>query len=360
MRNSNTLFPMDDADDNDKKPSRKANKISAPPNRPKPKKAAVAAVRVIWMTLDEWAKVPANPFQKQNRAKRTNIAHLRNFVDDHASVRMGIYPDGSRCKIDGHTRCDIWQNRPWLVDFIPARLRVECVPVKNDADAAARFNRVDNRKNAKNAADDVHGSFRLAGVNTASVFFQNANNIKAGLNYAYGVVMSNLLSEISPQERAARLKKTTIDDQVRHFFAALNALDAVHVNRAKLPAPFVTAFLIAYEKHGDDIVSFFQRVNAGTYGVKQGKKMCPIAAIERERDLHSGGGQQQHMELVVKVLGALDRYMQGNFTRPDYQPNVDMQKVMTVDIDQYLVRDKARRTGRTVEKRRGNGNRNNG
>lgn len=354
MRNSKT--PAEAGNNGDNNPSRKANKVSAAQNRPRPKKVSVDAVRVIWMTPEEWAKVPPNPFQKENRAKRSNIEHLRHFVEEHATVRMGVYPDGRRCKIDAHTRCDIWQNRPWLVDFIPARLRVECFPVKDDADAADRFKRVDNRKSAKNAADDVHGSFRLAGVSTESVFFQNAANIKSGLTYAYGVVMANLLSELSPQERAARLKKSTIDDQVQHFFDALNALDALNVNRAKLPAPFVTAFLVAYEKHGDDIISFFRRVNEGTHGVKQGKKMCPIAAIERERDLHVGGAQAKHMELVVKVLGALDRYMQGNFLSPEYQPKVNMQKIMTVDIDQYLVRDKARRTGRTIGRRRNGGN----
>jgi hypothetical protein len=333
-----------------------ARKTKTEPAKSKPAKhqpttVAVAPIRIIWMTPKEWAKVPPNPFQKQNRAKRTNVAHLRHFEEEHATVRMGIYPDGRLCKIDAHTRSDIWENRPWLVDFIPARLRVECYPVKDDAEAAARFQRVDNRKSAKNAADDVHGSFRLAGISTESTFFRNASNIKSALTYAYAVVMANLLSELSPQERAAKLKQSTIDDQVRHFAAALNALDALNVNRSKLPAPFVTAFLVAYERHGTNIISFFQRVNAGTYGIKHGKKMCPIAALERERDRHVGGGQDAHISLTVQVLGALEKYMEGDFKKALYQPKVDIERLMTVDIDQYLVREKVRRTGRTCKNR---------
>ena len=302
------------------------------------------------MSVAQWAAVPRNPFQKEKRDERRNIDHLFVFIKEHAIARMGIYPDGRVCKIDCHTRGRLYHERPELVDNPPSFLNVECFPVRDDAHAAERFKAVDNKKTAKNASDDVHGAFRLAGVSTESSFFQNANNIKAGLGYAYGVVMAAVLSELSPHDRAAKMKTVTIDDQVAYFINALNALDSVDVNRAKLPAPFITAFLIAYEKHGADVVPFFKRINEGTHGVKLGKKMCPIAAIEYERDTHKGAGQVQHMLFVTKVLGALDRYLEGNFSRPDYKPKVNMQKVMTVDLDQYLVRAKARRTGRTKKK----------
>lgn len=310
-----------------------------------PKTAKVEPIKIVWMTPAEWAKIPANPFQKENRAKRTNVEHLRHFVEEHATVRMGIYPDGSKCKIEGHTRSDIWQNRPWLVDFIPARLRVECYPVEDDKHAAERFRRVDNRKTSKNAADDVHGSFRLHGIPTESSFFKSASNIKTSLQYAYAVVVDSTAPE---NGKKIEVSKSTIDDHVTMFRDALIALDEVNVTRTKLLAPFITAFLLAYTKHGDSIISFFKRVNAGTYGCKTGNKMCPIAAIERERDKWKGGGQDQHMDLTVCVLGALDTFMEGgDFTNPEYRPPIAMQKVMKVDLTQYLLRAKAKRTGRT-------------
>lgn len=328
----------------DEGPSRKAKKVAAMPKPKMPKPVSVEPIKVIWMTPEQWHQVPANPFQKENRAKRTNVEHLRRFVEEHATVRMGIYPDGRRCKIEGHTRDDIWANRPWLVDHIPERLRVECYHVENDEHAAERFRRVDNRKTSKNAADDVHGSFRLHGIPTTSKFFQNASNIKSSLQYAYDVVVSST----APTSATASKQKSTIDDHVVLFREALTALDAIDVNRARLLAPFITAFLLAYTKHGADIVPFFARVNAGTYGRKSGKQMCPVAAIERERDLWKGGGMQQHMDLAVQVLGALDTYMSAaNFLADDYQPKVAMQKVMKVDLDHYLLRAKAKRTGRT-------------
>lgn len=317
-----------------------------------PEYVPVAPVRIIYMTPKDWAKVPANPYQKENRAKRKNVSHLFTFAEEHATVRMGIYPCGKRCKIDAHTRSDIWENRPYLVDKIPERLRVECYNVADDEEAAERFKRCDNRASAKNASDDVHGAFRLQGIPTESDFFKSANNIKAALFYAYEIVMRGppallLRNGIQLEDFDPNPQSATIDDYVTVFKEALAEIDKIHVNRSKLKAPFITAFLVAYMKHGKTISSFFRKVNEGSHGEKHGRKMCPIAAIERERDRWRGGGKSAHIELVVKVLGALETYMEGDFTNPDYKPAVKMEKIMTVDLAKYLTSKNAKRTGRT-------------
>lgn len=295
----------------------------------------------IRMTIAQWAAVPRNPFQKAKRDTARKLDHLYNFKKEHATVRMGIYPDGRCCKIEGHSRCRLYTERPDLVDKLPKYLTVECYPVRDDAHAAERFRIVDNKKTAKNAADDVHGSFRLAGIPTESKFFQSASNIKSALQYAYGIVADSGF--------ARKMKSAaTLEDWVATFKEALAALDTVNVNRDRLCAPFITAFLLGYTKHGEDILPFFNRVNAGTHGRKDGKKMCPIAAIEHERDVWRGGGVEKHMELTATVLGALDTFMESaRFREEDYIPKVKMQKVMRVDLDQYLLRAKSKRTGRT-------------
>ena len=296
--------------------------------------------------------VPRNPIQKKRRDTARKIDHLFKFIKEHADARMGIYPDGRTTKIDCHSRSRLYCEAPELVDRVPKFLNVACYPVRDDAHAAERFRVVDNKKTAKTAADDVHGSFRLRGIPTESKFFQSANNIKAALSYAYGIVAA---STLPTNARPVNKQDATIDEQVNVFFDALAALDGIDVNTGKMNAPFVTAFLLAYTKHGDDVVPFFKRINAGSYGRKNGKKMCPIAAIERERDLAKGrlGSSVSHMELVTKILGALDTYMEGaNFRSDDYQPRVDMQKIMKVDLSRYLLQNKAKRTGRTVNNKK--------
>jgi hypothetical protein len=304
---------------------------------------------VVRMTVAQYHYgVPRNPFQKERRDTARKLDHLFKFRKEHSMARMGIYPNGDVCKIDCHSRARLYCEHPELVDHPPAFLNVECYPVRDDEHAAERFRIVDNKKTAKNAADEVHGSFRLRGIPTTSKFFQSASNIKSALSYAYDIVVSSTTPDGTPT-----MKHTaTIDDYVNMFYDALTALDALNVNSSRLKAPFVTAFLLAYTKHGEDIVPFFRKLNAGNYGRKNGKKMCPIAAVERESDKWRGGGQENHMDLTAQILGALDTYMEAaNFRDENYQPAVDMQKIMKVDLSLYLVQNRAKRTGRTTANR---------
>ena len=318
------------------------------PNMPEgakmPKIIDVKPVERIFMTPEEWFNVPDNPIQKEKRASRPNIGHLRKFVEEHASVRLGVLPNGAQFKIEGHTRSRIWKFAPWLVDFIPSQLTVDVYPCKNFKEAAERFRRVDNPAAVKNATDEVHGSFKLMRVATKSKFFQNASNIKSPLGYAFECLYKALFDETT------NYKDHSIDEMVDAFKDALNALDGINVNRNLMPAPFVMAFLLAYTKHGNDIVPFFEKINAGTYGRRDGKKHCCIAKTEKAREDHSGGGKKQHLALASQVLGALDKYMEGDYKNPDYVPPISIERIIAVDLNAYLTREKSRRTGRTVGK----------
>lgn len=356
------------AGDGDEKPSRRANKIkmqagkNKAPKMPKLPKFTAEEYRIdtdapaptIRMTVEQWYHVPPNPFQKAGRDKRAGLAaKLGCFMRENATVTMGIYPDGSVCKINGHGRGRLYFEQPELVDRVPRYLTVVCLPVRDAEHAAQRFRIVDDKQSAKNASDDVHGAFRLRGIPTTSRFFQRANKLKSALQYAYEIVSDSTETSIT----RTPAKKASIDDFVDMFVDALVQLDAIDVKIDKLSAPFITAFLLAHTKHGDVIVPFFARINDGGYGRKTGKLMCPIAAIERERDRTQLGGKSQHMELVSKVLGALDTYMESaRFSAENYLPQINMQKVMKVDLDQYLLRQKAKRTGRTKKNKQADEN----
>lgn len=316
----------------------------------------------IQLTIAQWYNVTRNPYQKETRDTARDISHLYRFIKEHATVKMGVYPDGKVCKIDGHTRGRLYYERPELVDRVPKFLAVECFPVRDDAHASQRFIVADNSKTAKNAADDVHGALRLAGVTMKSKFCCNATNIKTALGYAYEVWYKATFNE------TVKIRDVETVIQVKRFKDALLALDRIDVNRGRLKAPFIMAFLLAHKKFSSNLLNlskspssinlfpvleFFRRINNGNYGVKKGKMMCPIAAIEIESLKHVGGGRATHLKLVVQVLGALATYMQdSNCKSLDYEPAMSMEKVMTVELDKYLLQLNAKRTGRTIEKRR--------
>ena len=302
---------------------------------------------IIQMTIEQWYNVPRNPCQKEERDTSRKLGYLYKFIKEHATARMGVYPDGRVCKIDCHSRGRLYYEQPELVDRVPKFLNVECYPVRDDEHAAHRFDVVDNRKTSKNAADNVHGAFRMAGVPTTSKFFRTASNIKAALGYAYEVWHRSF------HGKTVKSADVPTVVQVKRFKEGLAALDRIAVNRNNLTAPFIMAFLLGHKKHLNStaVVQFFAKINEGTHGQRKGKKMCPIAAIEKERDGHVAGGREQHVKLASAVLGALDTYMVGYRSDPNYLPAMNMQKVMTVDLDQYLIRANAKRTGRTLVKR---------
>jgi hypothetical protein len=73
--------------------------------------------------------------------------------------------------------------------------------------------------------------------------------------------------------------------------------------------------------------------------------MDPVFAVENMLRNRQGKAREEHLECVAQILGALDTYMLGVFERPDYAPKVNMQRIMSVDLRQYLVAERSKRTG---------------
>ena len=71
---------------------------------------------------------------------------------------------------------------------------------------------------------------------------------------------------------------------------------------------------------------------------------------DEEEDAGGDGAGEDHKAAAAVILGALDTYMKGRYTNPDYVPAMNMQKIMTVDLQQYLLKEKTKRTGRTLDR----------
>jgi hypothetical protein len=303
----------------------------------KPKTINVTGLKSIYMTPADWIKVPANPIQKPNRASRRRNDHLRTFNETHARVYMAQYPNGKRCKLDGHGRSFVWEHE--LSDFIPSRVQVFIVPVKNDAEAEKYFRYFDSREAGKNASDNVHGALKHHDVPTNSAMFQSSNGIATPLGYAF-----EIFNAATSATTHVATSKATVYDHVSAFKEQLAALDDLADRCGSIKPPMIAAFVLAHMKHGDKIVSFFERVCKKS-GVKMGRKMDPIFAVEKMLADRRGKAREEHLECVAQILGALDTYMLGAFERPEYAPKVNMQRIMSVDLRQYLVADKSKRTG---------------
>jgi len=333
-----------------KEGSAKAEKNAAPPKpKPKPRVERVIDFKMIRMSVADWIKVPNNPLQKSTRASRPNATHLRAYDRQHQLVHMAVFPNGERRKLDGHGRGFVWEHL--LSDAVPDHVQVICVPVKNDKEAGIEFWKYDGQKSAKRAEDYIFGSFKAHNIPTESTFFQRARGIKAALRYAFEV------KNASMAQPTVSTRQATIDDHVEAFAGALAALDAIDArftatkaNPISFAGPVTMAFLLAFTKHGRGIVPFFEQLNDDNSGHTKGKMMDPFAAVKRFCSTTKIGAGEDHKAAAAVILGALDTYMKGRYTNPDYVPAMNMQKIMTVDLQQYLLKEKTKRTGRTLDR----------
>lgn len=333
------------AGNDDDKPGRKSRKArKAAPAVSKPKTISVTGLASIYMSVADWIRVPRNPIQKANRASRRRNDHLRTFNDTHARVYMAQYPNGKRCKLDGHSRAHVWEHG--LSDYVPSRVQVFIVPVKNDAEAEKYFRYFDSSEAGKNASDNVHGALKHHRVPTNSALFQNSRGIATPLGYAFEIFNSATSSTTH-----VATSKATVYDHVGAFKSQLVALDGLADRCGAIVPPMIAAFTLAHMKHGDKIVNFFERV-CRKDGVKVGKKMDAVCAVETLLAERRGKAREEHLECVAQILGALDTYMLGQFERAEYAPKVNMQRIMSVDLRQYLLSDKSKRTGAGRGKKR--------
>lgn len=325
--------------------------------KPKPKIMRIPTFRRIFMTVAQWIAVPNHFTQKEGRDTRPSATHLDHLDPKHAIVHMAVYPDGTREKLDGHGRARRWSDG--TVDFVPDRVQVLCVPVKDKADSDRQFWHFDGKKACKRAEDYVYGALMRAQITANSKFFQIARGLATPLRYAFEVLNA------ATEKTTVSNKNSTLDDHVGAFREALIALDEIDPrytvtknNPCTFAGALTTAFLLAYTKHGAVIVPFFKKLSDGDIGKTDGKLKDPYFAVKDFLRDFKIGAHEDHLEAVENILGALDTWMEGNYKHPNYEPKMDMQKIMRVDLSQYLLRKKAKRTGRTKSQR--NTRRNNG
>lgn len=322
------------------------------------------------MTVKQWIAVPNNPAQDPERAKRPNNWHLRKYHPELAKVMMAEYPDGSTCKINGHSRCYMWAEGK--VDFIPEMLNVEVVQVTDRIDAMSKLGIEDSSEAVKQAPDNVYLGFRLNDVPAESTFFKSGRNFATPLQYAfrhlsldarqaaadkYGLVR---IAESNGSKRSRN--KADVGTHIAALRPQLISLDAFATKylTSKPSAPLITSYLMAHLKYGEKIVNFYERV-VSKAGVKIGTKSDAVNMVwdliqkapKTHKNVHvnnsplSGaitlGAQAAHILVVEKILGALEKFMEGPFERPDYVPKVNMIHNTAVELNTYLLPGKPKK-----------------
>lgn len=259
------------------------------------------------MSVSEWSRVPDNPVQRDTEFHAKRAKHLHQPSPMHRFVTMAELPDGSRFKVDGHTRSYLWDRneiaRPQtvLVDII------DCPDIET---VELLYEHFDNQGAAETAAEQLSGAVRREGLEFQSAMMRRYR-FGSGLKRAY------LLSHpVRPNTSWRELPFTF--DAVSAFADELIWLDSLSPLPTWFPRGIITAFLITMRRAGEDGIAFW-RAYAGDQGEKSKGRMDAVQALYEEvlganrpaKGTMASLSQPWQDALYAKALTAFEGYREG-------------------------------------------------
>jgi len=249
----------------------------------------------IEMTAAEWAAIPDNPIQRNTELHARRAKHLRNPSPFHRFVDMAVLPDGTRFKIDGHTRSWLWEQRQIP---IPETVIVDCWSVPDVNAVELLYGHRDNPMAAETSVEQLTGAVKLYGLDFETAFLR-AGQFGSGLKRAYFHVKGQARPE---QWRELPLTFAAIE----MFQEELMWLDGLGPVQRRWPGGLITGFLVTMRRAGEAGLEFWQAYSDNK-GVKMEGRMDAVQALSEEvlgLNPHRSRLKQTQETLYVRTIGA--------------------------------------------------------
>lgn len=368
MRNSNTLFPMDGADDNDKKPSRKANKVALSKRvvdwstrRMALAMAVIAKIghtitgidgkdyvvaesarrkiaslvrnhpaadlpASIYLTQKEWQSIPPCPIQRDTERHFQKCREKFFAVTvSQKTVYIAVQDNGDIYKLEGHTRTHGWENGLVAEDKIPELMNVVIHFTGDLAGTINDYKTFDDSTQTKNGSDQLFAAYRENDLHPMpGGFLYKCTGVVDALRKAFELLSQHKLIGATMLKRATEtpnLKKKCLpklEECVKRFKPALKVLDKLNPPASLFKGAVTRAFLLAYTKYvvlgfGDSdteqkLIEFFTKYRDGITKRVNGK----FDTVENFRAIHAedGGAEKIRANKVTRLLGAIERYIE--------------------------------------------------
>lgn len=269
--------------------------ISPPADKP------YRRLKTIEMEVGEWIGIPRNPRQRNEvvRIEKSRVAHLLTPDEIHRVVAMAILPDGSRLKVDGHTRTACW--KMGLVEP-PKTLLVdvwECA----DIDAAQQlYDRFDNTFAAETGTDRVTGAYLQAGISPKSPMLKDGEISTAARE------LHHYLFRTSPSKET---KNAVINESIIRFAKEIELLDTVTPTRSRFPGGVVMGALITLANEPATALDFWTDYAADA-GHKSNGRMDAVQALsERVSSDKRRGSRASNIQTMSAAVAAVGGYATG-------------------------------------------------
>lgn len=255
----------------------------------------VARGATVLMTPAQWALVQDNPRQRNTEAHAKKAKHLHKLHPTHAEVHIGILPDGSTYKLDGHTRDLLWRTGKVSA---PQMLNVHTWHCTSLQDACDLYGTFDNQAAAETSTDRVSGAVRENQVAFSSGLMRSGRYVSA-LRVVHGMLYQGPASEY---------------DMIKKWKLELLLLDACAPANDKFLSGVIVAALLTFACHGGKAQDFWTRYARGD-GVKVGDVRDGVQALQdrivRLRLNKSIAGAGALKEIIGVSLSGYERHFDG-------------------------------------------------
>ena len=220
-------------------------------------------VKQVKMKPDEWFKIKDNPKQRDTiaHAKKALKHHLSEYCETQSRIAAAELPDGTRYKLDGHTRSAIWESGDLQA---PKILYCDLYIVQNMEQIQSLYNCFDNQHAAENATDRLASALNLHGVSNNSRVFR-AGGTTTALKTLYCLNTRGLV-------------RIDVADAVLVFKKSLNIIDKANFSHFKFPAPVIAAMILTIHNDGANAINFWKDYSEDL-GKKTPKKFDAIYCL---------------------------------------------------------------------------------
>lgn len=259
-------------------------------------------IAVVPMTVAEWISVPDNPIQRNTAARAARADHLKIFEPLHAEVSMAVLPDGSRFKLDGHTRAHKWASGE--VRNLPHIVEVKVYACRSLNAVMRLYGRYDSKLAVDTVTDQVFGAVRRAEITFRSPM------MRAG---KFSNAVKQLYGEIFSHDSSIWAEPSAMAEAISLFRDELVLLDSVDPGPKRLTAGLVQAALATFMHDGENALPFWRAV-ALDQGQKGTERMDAVyalsAAVASEQAKRS---RDAHTNLFRKAIAAYLTWRAGKF-----------------------------------------------
>lgn len=248
------------------------------------------------MSVEEFIALPDNPIQRNTERHLQKAKHLLTPLPHHSHVAAAQLPGGRLIKLDGHTRALAWKRN---IIPRPANLEVHIFEAKNMEEVAEFYKPFDSKDALETTPDKVSGALNGMGYTPQSGLIASGAFNEA-LRYAWNGIYGY----------GRELRWRDVYEAINEFAAEIIAVDELLLRKGQLPAGIISAIILSYRKHGDEVIPFWKAVIANA-GQKSNGRMDGVQAVNElvlgRRGKGAGGSHA--LDILGRALSALEKYL---------------------------------------------------